>query len=766
MSAIDELTAPQSADLESAIRIAGAREHNLKDVSLEIPKNKITVFTGVSGSGKSSLVFDTLAVEATRQLNATFPWAIRNQLPKYERPDVDSVENLTTPVVVDQKPMGGNARSTVGTITDISPVIRALFARHGSPSEGRVSAYSFNDPQGMCPECDGLGRAVRVDLDRLLDRGKSLNEGAIRFPDYKVGSLDWQFYRNAPGLDPDKPLAGYSDEEWHILLHGSGFKTEITAKSGTYHTNYEGLEDRFTRYFIKRDISELSERKRKTVEPFLTQGVCGACAGDRLNPAALATKIDGRNIAEWSRMQITDLIEVLAAIDDPMAAPIAEAARTALERVARIGLGYLSLDRATTTLSGGEAQRLKLVRHLGSDLTGMTYIFDEPSIGMHPHDIGLLNDQLRALRDQGNTVVVVEHDPDIIAIADHVVDVGPDAGVNGGRLVFSGPFAALRESAGHTGRGLRRPGVVKDTVRTATGRLPIENADLHNLKNVSVDVPAGVLTAVTGVAGSGKSSLIGEVFRRAHPESIFIDQSPIAASSRSTPASYLGLMDPIRKLFAKASGVSAGLFSFNSEGACAGCQGRGVIITELAYMDPVTTHCDTCDGRRFKEEVLAHQLRGKSIADVLELPADQAVEFFTEKALREKLRTLIRVGLDYLTLGQALSSLSGGERQRIKLADRLHQSGGVYVLDEPTTGLHMADVDTLLTLLNDMVDQGATVVVIEHNLDVIGQADWIIDLGPEGGKNGGEIVFTGTPRQILTAAHSLTGEYLRRYRTV
>ncbi|MEO3811079.1 excinuclease ABC subunit UvrA [Sphaerisporangium sp. B11E5] len=746
------------------IRISGARENNLKDVSLTLPKNKITVFTGVSGSGKSSIVFDTIAVEAQRQLNGTFPAFIRNQLPKYERPRADAIENLTAPVIVDQKPVGGNARSTVGTMTDIYSMIRALFARYGSPTDGMVSTYSFNDPKGMCPECDGLGQSVRADVDLMLDKTKSLNEGAIRLPNYSVGTPDWQLYGNSGKLDPDKRLADYTPDEWQLFLHGSGFKVELKTKSGAYKTNYEGVVDRFTRLGVKRDLSTVSERTREAISKFITEGPCTSCGGARLNPTALATEIDGRNIADWSRMQITDLIAVLAAITDPVAAPMATAARTALERVAAIGLGYLSLDRATSTLSGGESQRLKLVRHLGSTLTGMTYVFDEPSVGLHPRDVGRLNDLLRALRDQGNTVLVVEHDPDVIAIADHIVDVGPRAGANGGEIVYQGTVAGLRAADTRTGEGLRRAVRTKQTFRAPTGTLPVRDATLHNLKNVSVDVPTGVLTSVTGVAGSGKSTLIAEVFVRTHPGTVYVDQSAIAASSRSTPATYLGLMDPIRTLFAKSTGAAAALFSFNSEGACPECQGRGVIITELAYMDPVTTHCDACEGRRFKDEVLSHKVRGKSIADVLELTAEEATTFFTEAPLRRKLRSLIEVGLDYLTLGQPLSTLSGGERQRIKLATQLTATGTVYVLDEPTTGLHMSDVDTLLTLLNTLVDKGNTVIVIEHNLDVIQQSDWIIDLGPDGGKQGGQIIFTGTPADLLTTADSLTAEHLRHHR--
>ncbi|MEV0582085.1 excinuclease ABC subunit UvrA [Nonomuraea sp. NPDC050310] len=729
-----------------SIRIVGAREHNLKDVSLEIPKNKITVFTGVSGSGKSSIVFDTLAVEAQRQLNSTFSWFIRNQLPKYERPHADVVENLTTPVIVDQKPVGGSSRSTVGTMTDILPVIRALFSRaSGLPA----NLFSFNDPTGMCPECDGLGRSVVPNVELMIDRDKSLNEGAILLPNYKVGGPDWQVY----GLrfDPDKPLRDFTEAELADFLHGSGGKVEVSFKNGSFGVNYEGLVTKFTRQALKRDTSQLSERTREQIQRFIKEGVCPACEGARLGPAALEARIDGRTIADWSRLQIADLLPLV---------PEGNAARTALERVAAIGLGYLSLDRPSATLSGGEGQRLKLVRHLGNTLTGMTYIFDEPSIGLHPHDVGRLNDLLRELRDKGNTVLVVEHDPDVIVIADHVVDVGPGAGVHGGEIVFQGTIDELRQADTKTGRGLRRTVGFKEQVRVADGKLPIVDARLHNLRTVSVDIPTGVLTAVTGVAGAGKSSLI-DVFVETYPDTIFVDQSAIGASSRSTPATYLGLMDPIRTLFAKANGVAPGMFSFNSTGACEECQGRGVIITEMAFMDPITTHCASCDGRRFKESVLAHTLRGKSIADVLELSVEEALGFFTEKALLTKLRALADVGLDYLSLGQSLSSLSGGERQRIKLAVQLHRTGSVYVLDEPTTGLHMSDVDTLLGLLNRLVDRGNTVVVIEHNLDVVRQADWVIDLGPGGGRDGGQVIFTGTPEDLRSFPGSLTGHHLK-----
>jgi excinuclease ABC A subunit len=760
------VTSKDGTTIAYDIRVGGAREHNLKDVSLSIPKNQITVFVGVSGSGKSSLVFDTIAVEAQRQLYATFPWFIRNQLPKHERPHVDAIENLTTPVIVDQRGLSGNPRSTVGTITDIYSMIRVLFARLGEPSSGLPSLYSFNDPQGMCPECEGLGQTLRVDLDLLLDKTKSLDEGAILVPGYPVGSPGWQFYARYGRLNPAKKLNKYTAEEMYTLLHGSEGTVEITFANGkTQRLKYEGLVDNFTRRNLKRDVAALSEKTREVAQRFLSEGTCSACNGDRLNPAALATRIDGRNIADWSSMQVSDLIELLTHTSGQAFATLVETIRGALERVDAIGLGYLSLDRKTSTLSGGEAQRLKLVKHLGSDLTGLTYIFDEPSVGLHPRDVGRLNDLLRALRDKGNTVLVVEHDPDVIEIADNIVEVGPRAGAHGGELVFEGKYQQLRAADTVTGASLRRAWEVKDKRRKAKGKLPIENVSPHNLKNVSVNIPAGVLTVVTGVAGSGKSSLISEAFWSIYPDAILVDQSPIPTSSRSTSATYIGLMDPVRNLFARANGVDAGLFSFNSKGACEECQGRGVIITELSYMDPITTHCESCDGRRFKESVLAYRLRGKSIADVLEMSAEEAAGFFSERALSTRLGSLIDTGLGYLGLGQSLSTLSGGERQRIKLADQLSGTGNIYILDEPTTGLHMSDIDMLLDLLHGIVDRGNTVVVIEHNLAVIGQADWIIDLGPDGGKNGGEIVFTGTPEKLVGASGSLTGEYLRRYQS-
>ncbi|WP_067540664.1 ATP-binding cassette domain-containing protein [Nocardia crassostreae] len=742
------------------IVIAGAREHNLKNVSLSIPKDAITVFTGVSGSGKSSLVFATIAVESQRQLNETFTTFVRNRMPRYEKPDADLIEGLTTAVVVDQKPIGGNARSTVGTITDIYSVIRVLFSRAGEPSAGMATAYSFNTPEGACPECDGLGRSTTVDLDSMIDKSRSLNQGALRFPLFAVGTVQWQMYASSGLFDLDKPVGGYSAEEWRNLVYGPGEGVKLEL-SGSW-TSYEGLLERFTRLYLNRDSANLSARTRKAVEQFTTQGVCPLCQGARLNQAALRAKINGHTIDDYSTMEVAELIEVLGKIDHPLGESVAQQAIAGLRRLDDIGLRYLNLGRETPTLSGGEAQRLKMVRFLGSSLTGMTYTFDEPSVGLHPRDVGRMNKLLKELRDKGNTVLVVEHDRDVIAIADHIVDMGPAAGVHGGEVVFAGDFVGLCAADTVTGRALRRHSAVKNEFRTPTGHLRIEHANLHNLRDVSVDIPTGVLTVFTGVAGSGKSTLVSEVFAARYPEAIVVDQAGLGSSTRSTPVSHLGVMDAIRKAFADANGAEAGLFSFNSKGACQECGGRGEVTADMAFMDPVTTVCERCHGDRYDPDVLAHTLHGRTIVEVLALTAEEAVESFTDRGIRRKIGSLVEVGLGYLTLGQPLSTLSGGERQRLKLAGELGKSGGVYILDEPTTGLHMSDIGTLLRLLDRLVDAGNTVVVIEHDLDVIEHADHIVDLGPDGGRHGGRIVFQGTPAELLAAQNSFTAEYVRR----
>ncbi|MGW3343827.1 ATP-binding cassette domain-containing protein [Nonomuraea rubra] len=723
------------------IELIGLRQNNLKNVSLRLPKERLTVFTGVSGSGKSSIVFGTIAVESQRQLNETFSAFVRNRLPKHERPRAERMSHLTAAVVVDQKPVGGGARSTVGTMTEVHALLRVLFSRRGEPSAGPASAYSFNDPQGMCPGCDGLGRTVEVDLDKLIDPALSLNQGALAL--HPVGTAPWQIYAESGLFDPDKPLGEFTEQERELLLRGSGFKV----RRGKYLNTYEGVVVRFNRLYLQRAREHVDEEAR----PYVRERTCAACGGARLNEAALASRIGGHNLAGYCAMEVTDLIEVLGRLDDP----VAEAAVESLRRIDAIGLGYLSLDRETPTLSGGEAQRLKTVRNLGSSLTGMTYIFDEPSVGLHPRDVHRLGDLLVELRDKGNTVLVVEHSRDLIELADHVVDLGPGAGAEGGQVVFEGTVAGLRAGGTLTGRMLRRVTGLKERVREPSGRLTVSGANAHNLKDVTVRVPLGVLTAVTGVAGSGKSTLMRQELVAQHPETILIDQSAIAASPRSTPATYLNAMDPLRRLFAEAHGVAPGMFSFNSAGACPVCRGRGEIKTDLAFMDPVTRVCDACGGSRYSEEALSYTVAGRTIADVLAMTADEAAAVFDLPGMAR----LGELGLGYLTLGQPLSTLSGGERQRLKLAHRLRERGRVYVFDEPTTGLHMADVDTLLALLDRLVDEGNTVIVIEHDLDVVKRADWVIDLGPEAGQHGGRVVFEGTPAE-LTSASTHTAKYL------
>ncbi|QFU90218.1 excinuclease ABC subunit UvrA [Amycolatopsis sp. YIM 10] len=744
-----------------SILLEGVRQHNLKNVSLRIPKGQLTVFTGVSGSGKSSLVFGTIAVESQRQLNETFPWFIRNRLAKYERPRAEVMTNLSTAIVVDQRPIGGNSRSTVGTMTEISPILRVLFSRHGEPSAGPSTLYSFNDPQGMCDECQGLGRTVRLDLGLLLDEDKSLNEGAIRSPLFAVGGFQWQLYAQSGLFDPDKPVRKFTAKEKDLLLHGEGFKVKRPGRELTHSNEYEGLVLRFNRRYLKNGLDALKDKERKAVEQVVEAGVCAVCKGGRLNKAALASRINGKNIADFSALEVSELLDELARIDDPVAKSVVQAAVAALERVEAIGLGYLSLDRETSTLSGGEGQRLKTVRHLGSSLSDLTFIFDEPSVALHPRDVHRLNELLKALRDKGNTVLVVEHNPDVMAAADHLVDMGPGAGTHGGEIVFEGTYRQLCKADTPTGRRLRHYTGLKEQVREPDGALTIKHAKLNNLRDLTVKIPTGVLTAVTGVAGSGKSSLISGVFARQYPDAVMVDQSSIGISSRSTPATYVDIMDTVRKMFAKANDADPGLFSFNSTGGCPACQGRGVIQTDLAYMDPVTVTCEVCEGRRYRDEALEKTLGGKNIVDVLGLTVEEALSFFTDDGVVRKLAMLREVGLSYLTLGQPLSTLSGGERQRLKLAHRLRDTGSVFVFDEPTTGLHMADVDTLLALFDRIVGEGNTVIVVEHDLEVVKHADWVIDLGPGAGRHGGQVLFEGTPSDLTAHPESITAEYLR-----
>ncbi|MBA3871354.1 MAG: excinuclease ABC subunit UvrA [Anaerolineae bacterium] len=741
------------------IEIRRARENNLKNVSLRIPKRKITIFTGVSGSGKSSIVFDTIATEAQRLLNENFSLFIRNFLPRYAQPDADSIENLSMAIVVDQKRMGGGSHSTMGTATDISSILRLLFSRVGKPFVGNSNAFSFNDPQGMCPECNGVGRKIGVDLDKFIDKSKSLNEGAVLFAD---GWQDSAWIAQTGLFDGDKKLKDYSDEEMQLLLHSEPYKVKTDFGGKTVNLTFEGIVDKFTRKFITRDIKTMSERTQKTVEPYITMQECPLCHGARLSQAALACKISGHNIAELSAMEVGELVNVVNAIKDSTSAPVIAMLSERLQHLVDIGLEYLSLDRPTDTLSGGESQRVKIVKHLSSSLMDVMYVFDEPSIGLHPRDVHRMNELLQKLRDKGNTVLVVEHDPDVIKVADHIVDVGPRAGSGGGTVVYEGSFDGLLKADTLTGQYMNRKMPIKDNFRPAKGKLSITKAKVNNLQNVSVDIPKGVLTVITGVAGSGKSSLINEVFLSQHPDAVVIDQAPVGVNSRSNPATYTGIMDDVRKAFAAANKVNAALFSFNSKGACENCQGLGVIITDLGPFDSVKTPCEVCGGKRFKDEVLGYKLNGKSITDVLDMTVEQALEYFEIKEVVRKLQAMNDVGLNYLKLGQPLSSLSGGECQRIKLASELHKKGSVYVMDEPTTGLHMSDISHLLEIMNRLVDAGNTVIVIEHNLDVIRNADWIIDMGPEGGSKGGKIMFEGTPHQLLSAKDSLTSAYLNR----
>ncbi|TQR37362.1 ATP-binding cassette domain-containing protein [Brevibacillus brevis] len=743
------------------IVISGARENNLKNVSLRIPKRKITIFTGVSGSGKSSIVFDTIAAESTRLLNENFSMFVRNFLPRYPQPDTDAIENLSMAVIVDQKRLGGGSHSTMGTITDISPILRLLFSRVGKPNVGQAHMFSFNDPQGMCPECNGIGRKLGVDLSKAVYMSKSLKEGAILLPDYKVDGMEWNMLVQT-GFDPDKKLSDYSDEELEQLLYAKARKVEMQFAGKAVNITVEGVLEKFTNKYIKQDVKTKSERTQKAVAPFISEGPCSSCHGARLNQAALNCKINGLNIAEMSSMEVGRLIRVIQEINDSVAAPMVKSLTERLQHLVDIGLEYLTLDRETDTLSGGESQRVKMVKHLSGSLVDVTYIFDEPSVGLHPRDVHRLNELLQKLRDKGNTVIVVEHDPDVIKVADHIVDVGPHAGSHGGTIVYEGSFEGLLESGTLTGTHMKRPLQLKQDSRKPSGKLTIVDATLHNLQNVTVDIPTGVLTVVTGVAGSGKSTLINEVFLSKHPDAIVIDQSAVGVSTRSNPATYTGIMDDVRKAFASANKVNQGLFSFNSKGACENCQGLGVVYTDLAFLESVKLPCEGCGGRRFKEEVLAYKLNGKSIAEVLEMTVEQALEFFEQKEVVRKLQAMSDVGLNYITLGQPLSTLSGGECQRIKLASELHKKGSIYVMDEPTTGLHMSDIGHLLEIMNRLVDAGNTVIVIEHNLDVISQADWIIDMGPDGGSNGGQVVFEGTPPQIIHAEQSITGRYLKQ----
>jgi excinuclease UvrABC ATPase subunit len=740
-----------------SIKIRGARENNLKNVSLDIPKRKITVFTGVSGSGKSSLVFGTIAAESQRLINETYPAFVQQFMPHYGQPDADELENISAAIVVDQQRLGGNSRSTVATVTDCAQMLRVIFSRLAEPRLGPPALYSYNDPRGMCPECEGIGQVAAMDMGAVIDESKSLNEGALLPKDFAVDSWWWEIYKNSGLFDMDKPIKKFTKEERENLLRlDDGRKIKV----GKIGLTYEGVVAKLKKGLGSKDPEQLQPHVRAEYDKIFTRKLCPSCKGARLNAAALGSKVRGKNIAELSAMQVSDLAPFIRSVKAKEVQPMLEALAARLENLITIGLGYLSLDRESSTLSGGESQRVKMVRHLGSSLTDLTYVFDEPSVGLHPHDVGRLAGLMQQLRDKGNTVLVVEHKPDMIAIADHVVDLGPLAGSKGGEIVYEGPYDGLLKSATLTGKHIKKYQPIKTESRKPDGKLGIKHAKLNNLRDVSVDIPRGVLTLVTGVAGAGKSSLIQGCLPEAYPETIIIDQNLARGSRRSNTATYTGVLDHVRKAFAKASGVDAALFSANSKGACPDCNGLGVIYTDLGHLDPVVTQCETCEGKRFTEEVLQYRLRGKSISDVYEMPVADAHAFFTEPAVKKILQGLVDVGLGYLTLGQPLSTLSGGERQRLKLAAELGRSGNIYVLDEPTTGLHMNDVDTLIGLFDRLVDAGSTVIVIEHNLDVVSRADWVIDLGPGAGHDGGEVVFEGPPAQLLRHKTSLTGKFL------
>ncbi|GAA3427294.1 excinuclease ABC subunit UvrA [Streptosporangium sandarakinum] len=754
---------PHLADSHDLIRVQGARENNLKDVSIEIPKRRLTVFTGVSGSGKSSLVFGTIAAESQRLINETYSAFVQGFMPTLARPEVDVLEGLTTAIIVDQERMGANSRSTVGTATDANAMLRILFSRLGEPSAGPSFHYSFNEPAGACQRCEGMGRVTDIDLSQLYDDGKSLNEGALTIPGYSMDGWYGRIFAGCGFFDPDKPIREFTEGELHDLLHREPTKIKVEGINLTY----EGLIPRIRKSFLSKDREALQPHIRAFVDRAVTFTACPECGGSRLNEAARASRIKGVNIAEACAMQISDLAGWVRGLDAPSVAPLLATLQQTLDSFVEIGLGYLSLDRPSGTLSGGEAQRTKMIRHLGSSLTDVTYVFDEPTTGLHPHDIQRMNDLLLRLRDKGNTVLVVEHKPEMIAIADHVVDLGPGAGTAGGAVCFEGTVEGLRAGGTLTGRHLDDRAALKETVRTPTGKLEIRGATAHNLRDVDVDIPLGVLVVVTGVAGSGKSSLVhGSI--PAGAGVVSVDQGAIRGSRRSNPATYTGLLDPIRKAFAKANGVKPALFSANSEGACPNCNGAGVIYTDLAMMAGVATVCEECGGKRFQASVLEYRFGGRDISEVLAMSVTEAEEFFRAGEARTPaahaiLARLADVGLGYLSLGQPLTTLSGGERQRLKLATHMAEKGGVYVLDEPTTGLHLADVEQLLGLLDRLVDSGKSVIVIEHHQAVMAHADWIIDLGPGAGHDGGRIVFEGTPADLVAARSTLTGEHLAAY---
>jgi excinuclease UvrABC ATPase subunit len=786
---VTQTSALHIADSHDLIRVQGARENNLKDVSVEIPKRRLTVFTGISGSGKSSLVFDTIAAESQRMINETYSAFVQGFMPTLARPEVDMLDGLTTAIIVDQERMGANPRSTVGTATDANAMLRILFSRLGQPQIGPPTAFSFNVPRrtatgsmtadkgagerlvvrnavyhgGMCPRCEGMGSVTDFDLSALYDETKSLSEGALTIPGYSMDGWYGRIFSGSGYFNMDKPIGKFTKKELHDLLYREPTKIKVEGINLTY----EGVIPKIQKSMLAKDVDAMQPHIRAFVERAVTFQTCPDCDGTRLSREARSSKINGKNIADVCAMQITDLADWIRGLDEPSVGPLLTGLQHLLDSFAEIGLGYLSLDRPAGTLSGGEAQRTKMIRHLGSALTDVTYVFDEPTIGLHPHDIQRMNELLLQLRDKGNTVLVVEHKPETIVIGDHVVDLGPGAGTEGGTVCFEGSVDGLRESDTVTGRHLDDRAKIKGSVRSPSGALEVRGAATHNLQDVDVDIPLGVLCVITGVAGSGKSSLIqGSVARR--DGVVLIDQSAIRGSRRSNPATYSGLLDPIRKAFAKANGVKAALFSSNSEGACPTCNGAGIVYTELGVMATVESVCEECEGKRFQASVLEYTLGGRNIAEVLAMSVTEAEEFFDDgeartPAAHKILNRLADVGLGYVSLGQPLTTLSGGERQRLKLAAQMAEKGEVYVLDEPTNGLHLADVEQLLGLLDRIVDSGKSVIVIEHHQAVMAHADWIIDLGPGAGHDGGRIVFNGTPEDLIAARSTLTGKHLAAY---
>ena len=777
------MPAAPRADSHEVITVRGAHVNNLKGVDIDIPKRRMTVFTGVSGSGKSSLVFDTIAAESQRLINETYSTFIQTFMPTLARPEVDSLDGITAAIIVSQDRMSANARSTVGTVTDVNALLRTLFSRLSEPYVGSSQAFSFNVPTvsgkgavtvnkkggkpevrsfeitgGMCPTCEGRGKASAIDVDLVVDRSKSLNEGAILAPGYGVGTWYWKFFAESDKLDADKPLKDYSEDEWHWFWNQEAVRMKING----INTNYEGLLPKIRRTIVDTAAEAKQAHIKAYAEKIATFTDCPDCGGTRLTEAARTAKVAGHTLPEVSAMQISDLLEWVKTITDPGIQPLLGSLREMLEGFVDIGLGYLSVDRDSGSLSGGEAQRVKMVRHLGSALTDITYVFDEPTVGLHPHDIERMNDLLIQLRDKGNTVLVVEHKPEVIAHADHIVDIGPGAGSGGGTVVFEGDLDGLKASGTITGTYLDHRMSLREQPRTPTGALEIRGATLHNLKGIDVDIPTGVLTVVTGVAGSGKSSLIhGSLAGR---EGILIvDQSAIKGSRRSNPATYSGLLEPIRKEFAKANGVSPALFSANSEGACPTCNGVGLVFTELGFMETVATTCEQCQGKRFRPEVLEYTLHGHNIDEVFSMSVAEAAQTFTTGPAAKILARLLGVGLDYITLGQPLTTLSGGERQRLKLAASMTAGASTYILDEPTSGLHLADTERLVSMLHGLIDDGHTVIVIEHNLAVMAQADHIIDIGPGAGHDGGQLVFEGSPAQMVASADTLTAKHLREW---